>query len=270
MLAMASHEDELTRILGAPDAKSKTQTRRTEPVSRFPIRPMRASWLFPPPACRLCPATSARAMAKPSADGAVSAGMLISADADGMIMVSDPMKDITHFGITVEASCWIPCPDNRSHHGPGCEAAKILVADSNPHRRMFRIHGGGCSPVIGRGTWIATHEVRVVGISTKRNDRVLVFQCGGWNLFGSSHVRRGSVRLGFFNGALPLFFSPCLAIIDLTPPWLKDFAIATFGTNDKLALFISIGAVATVLSAVVGLLAKRSCPPAPPSLPWPW
>ena len=31
--------------------------------------------------------------------------------------------------------------------------------------------------------------------------------------------------------------------IDLTPPWLKDLAIATFGTNDKLALFISIGVV---------------------------
>ncbi|MGO2052924.1 oxidoreductase [Glutamicibacter sp. BW80] len=46
--------------------------------------------------------------------------------------------------------------------------------------------------------------------------------------------------------------------IDFTPPWLKDFAIATFGTNDKLALFISIGIVATILAALVGLLARRS------------
>ena len=29
--------------------------------------------------------------------------------------------------------------------------------------------------------------------------------------------------------------------IDFTPPWLKDFAIATFGTNDKVALFVGMG-----------------------------
>ena len=46
--------------------------------------------------------------------------------------------------------------------------------------------------------------------------------------------------------------------IDLTPPWLKDFAIATFGTNDKLALFVSIGVIAAVASVIIGLLAKRS------------
>ncbi|WP_159614917.1 molybdopterin-dependent oxidoreductase [Glutamicibacter sp. JC586] len=62
----------------------------------------------------------------------------------------------------------------------------------------------------------------------------------------------------FFNSASSPFFALGSAIIDLTPPWLKDFAIATFGTNDKLALFISIAVVATVLSALIGLLAKRS------------
>ncbi|MGL3806425.1 molybdopterin-dependent oxidoreductase [Paeniglutamicibacter sp. R2-26] len=46
--------------------------------------------------------------------------------------------------------------------------------------------------------------------------------------------------------------------IDLTPPWLKDFAIATFGTNDKLALFVSMGAVAVAVSVLVGVLARRS------------
>ncbi|KSU66810.1 molybdopterin-dependent oxidoreductase [Arthrobacter sp. NIO-1057] len=62
----------------------------------------------------------------------------------------------------------------------------------------------------------------------------------------------------FFNSASSPFFALGSAIIDLTPPWLKDFAIATFGTNDKLALFISIGVAASVLSALIGLLAKRS------------
>ena len=46
--------------------------------------------------------------------------------------------------------------------------------------------------------------------------------------------------------------------IDLTPPWLKDFAIATFGTNDKLALFISIGMIAAIAAVLVGILASRS------------
>ncbi|GAA5225668.1 molybdopterin-dependent oxidoreductase [Paeniglutamicibacter antarcticus] len=45
--------------------------------------------------------------------------------------------------------------------------------------------------------------------------------------------------------------------IDLTPPWLKDFAIATFGTNDKLALFISIGVVVSIASVLIGILARR-------------
>src|SRR4051794_25233396 len=46
--------------------------------------------------------------------------------------------------------------------------------------------------------------------------------------------------------------------IDLTPPWLKDLAIATFGTNDKLALFISIGIVVLVIAGLVGVLARKS------------
>ncbi|MGP7812932.1 molybdopterin-dependent oxidoreductase [Glutamicibacter soli] len=48
------------------------------------------------------------------------------------------------------------------------------------------------------------------------------------------------------------------AVIDFTPPWLKDLAISLFGTNDKLALFVSMGAVAVVLAALIGLLARRS------------
>lgn len=46
--------------------------------------------------------------------------------------------------------------------------------------------------------------------------------------------------------------------IDLTPPWLKDFAIATFGTNDKLALLVSLGVVAAIAAVVIGILARRS------------
>lgn len=48
------------------------------------------------------------------------------------------------------------------------------------------------------------------------------------------------------------------AVIDFTPPWLKDLAISLFGTNDKLALFVSMGAVAIVLAALIGMLGRRS------------
>lgn len=45
--------------------------------------------------------------------------------------------------------------------------------------------------------------------------------------------------------------------IDFTPPWLKDFAIATFGTNDKAALFAGMGLTIFLLACVLGIVAYR-------------
>lgn len=45
--------------------------------------------------------------------------------------------------------------------------------------------------------------------------------------------------------------------IDFTPPWLKDFAVATFGTNDKAALFVGMGLTIFVLACVLGVVAYR-------------
>ncbi|PTT59720.1 oxidoreductase, partial [Arthrobacter sp. HMWF013] len=45
--------------------------------------------------------------------------------------------------------------------------------------------------------------------------------------------------------------------IDFTPPWMKDFAIATFGTNDKAALFVGMGVTIFVLACVLGVAAYR-------------
>ena len=45
--------------------------------------------------------------------------------------------------------------------------------------------------------------------------------------------------------------------IDFTPPWLKDFAIATFGTNDKAALFAGMGLTIFLLACVLGVVAYR-------------
>ncbi|MDV3222387.1 molybdopterin-dependent oxidoreductase [Intrasporangium sp.] len=46
------------------------------------------------------------------------------------------------------------------------------------------------------------------------------------------------------------------AFIDRTPSWLKDVAIAAFGTNDKRALLIGVVVVLAVLCALIGHLAR--------------
>lgn len=47
------------------------------------------------------------------------------------------------------------------------------------------------------------------------------------------------------------------AFIDRTPPWLKDFAVSTFGTNDKRALLVGTVVVLAVACAAIGVLAAR-------------
>lgn len=55
--------------------------------------------------------------------------------------------------------------------------------------------------------------------------------------------------------------SPLLAVggafVDRTPTWLKDFAVATFGTNDKIALFVGMGLTLLLTCAVLGVIATR-------------
>lgn len=58
--------------------------------------------------------------------------------------------------------------------------------------------------------------------------------------------------------------SPLLAVggafVDLTPAWLKDFAVATFGTNDKIALFAGMGLTLLIACAALGVLSLRRLP----------
>jgi DMSO/TMAO reductase YedYZ molybdopterin-dependent catalytic subunit len=55
--------------------------------------------------------------------------------------------------------------------------------------------------------------------------------------------------------------SPVIAVggtfVDHTPPWLKDFAVSSFGTHDKLALFVGMALVLTALCAAIGVLGAR-------------
>ena len=55
--------------------------------------------------------------------------------------------------------------------------------------------------------------------------------------------------------------SPMIAVggaaIDLAPAWLKEFAIRTFGTADKLALLVGIGVLMAAVAAAVGVVSVR-------------
>lgn len=97
-----------------------------------------------------------------------------------------------------------------------------------------------------------------MGIPKKASSKVLVFHAIAGFCSAAVMFAVAQFASAFLSSASSPFFALGSAIIDLTPPWLKDFAIATFGTNDKLALFVSIGIVATLLAALIGVLAKRS------------
>ncbi|MFC5381712.1 molybdopterin-dependent oxidoreductase [Aquipuribacter nitratireducens] len=49
-------------------------------------------------------------------------------------------------------------------------------------------------------------------------------------------------------------------VVDLTPPWAKDAAIALFGTNDKVFLFAVVATVAALVGATAGVLERRRPP----------
>lgn len=61
---------------------------------------------------------------------------------------------------------------------------------------------------------------------------------------------------GLFLSAPSLILAIGHRVIDLTPAAVEDWAISTFGTNDKLVLIVGIVVVCLVLGAVVGVLAE--------------
>lgn len=82
-----------------------------------------------------------------------------------------------------------------------------------------------------------------------------------------SGVLAGATTLGVASLVSVLFdplSNPVVAVgaafVDATPSWLKDFAVSTFGTNDKTALFVGMGIVTLILTAGIGLVAVRRLP----------
>lgn len=61
---------------------------------------------------------------------------------------------------------------------------------------------------------------------------------------------------GLFAGVPSLVESLGNWVVDIVPKPVKDWAIAVFGTNDKLALLVGITLTAIVIGAVVGILAR--------------
>lgn len=76
-----------------------------------------------------------------------------------------------------------------------------------------------------------------------------------------SALAAGHLVAGFVGASA----SPVLAVgstaIDLTPSWLKEFAVRTFGTADKLVLLLGMGLVLAGFAAIAGLASRRR--PAP-------
>ena len=46
-------------------------------------------------------------------------------------------------------------------------------------------------------------------------------------------------------------------VIDAAPRWVKEFAITTFGSNDKRALLIGMAILLLVYAAIIGVLGAR-------------
>src|SRR5580704_8184012 len=109
------------------------------------------------------------------------------------------------------------------------------VICGNPDRRRLRmtpVKARFHSPGFGRGVW--------VGLLT------------AWVALGVAQLIAG---IGRPQG------SPVAAVgglaIDNTPPPVKNFAIATFGSNDKKALVLGMLVVLAVLAAIIGIAAMR-------------
>ena len=65
---------------------------------------------------------------------------------------------------------------------------------------------------------------------------------------------------GLLAGATSLVAAVGQVVIDLQPAGAKDFVVSLFGTNDKVALEVLIVALALLIGAGLGLVARRSFP----------
>ena len=90
-------------------------------------------------------------------------------------------------------------------------------------------------------------------VTTKRN--------AAWPMSGLLAGAFGLAVAELFVGVFDNFTSPILSVgdkaIDLVPVPLKDFAIRTFGANDKQALLFGIFSAVAVFALIIGLIGRR-------------
>lgn len=68
----------------------------------------------------------------------------------------------------------------------------------------------------------------------------------------------GQLVAALFDRAASPLYAVGSAVIDLTPKGVREFAISTFGTGDKVALLVGIGIIVAVLAVIAGVIERRS------------
>ncbi|HEY1570852.1 MAG TPA: molybdopterin-dependent oxidoreductase [Pseudonocardiaceae bacterium] len=76
-----------------------------------------------------------------------------------------------------------------------------------------------------------------------------------------SAVGSGQLVAGFVGTEASPYLAVGDAVVNMTPAWLKNFAVSNFGTNDKLVLLSTMGVVLLLLGALAGVLSRRSAVP---------
>ncbi len=64
----------------------------------------------------------------------------------------------------------------------------------------------------------------------------------------------------FVDAASSPLFAVGSFVIDIVPPWVKETAIALFGTGDKIALLVGLGLLVLILAVLIGWLELRRSP----------
>ena len=110
LAALSTQQSELTRILTAADVRSKTQKMDDGARVTLAYSATEGKMAVTTAGLPALPGDKAYELWLISGTGAVSAGLVNGANADGMVMVSGAMEGVTHFGITVEPASGSPAP----------------------------------------------------------------------------------------------------------------------------------------------------------------
>src|SRR6202522_1794098 len=126
--------------------------------------------------------------------------------------------------------------------------------------------GRGPGPLVGlRGKpWARPHRIKDMDMTGSRRGQSDPGTRRRAGLGAIAGVLAAATALGvgqLVAGLTGANGSPVVAVgqlqIDFTPPWLKNFAINEFGSDDKLVLVSGILVVLAIFAAVIGAAATR-------------